>query len=311
MKHLRGIVLSVFVFVCALFVQVSPVYAAPAYSYTVTFLAGNQGSFSSAARGDLNVPDDAEVSITQDKIVITGLHYNDIVNFNAQSAVAMSDSSKYYVKGFRLSGRDNNTVAYSSFKVTGDQDYVVAYGIPGDLTQYTVRYQDEQGNDLAESRTYYGNVGDEPVLAFLYIDGYAPTNMNLSSPLVKNAEENIFTFIYASGVMEMTATATNNADDAGGENPGGAGGNEADENGQPGVNQNVDDTTVIDDENTPAGGNRNPLSTIEDTLTPLAGKLSNLAEAGVLTPLVVTGIALAALIVLLVSFIRRKKKEEA
>ena len=75
--------------------------------------------------------------------------------------MALNENSKYYVKGIRLSGRDNNTVAQSAFLVSGDQDYVVAYGIPGELAEYTVNYVDTDGNKLAESRSYYGNVGDE------------------------------------------------------------------------------------------------------------------------------------------------------
>ena len=47
----------------------------------------------------------------------------------------LNENSKYYVKGIRLSGRDNNTVAQSAFLVSGDQDYVVAYGIPGELSR--------------------------------------------------------------------------------------------------------------------------------------------------------------------------------
>ena len=46
---------------------------------------------------------------------------------------------KYYVKGIRLAGRDNNTVSATTFRVTGDADYVVAYGIKGNLVSYTVK----------------------------------------------------------------------------------------------------------------------------------------------------------------------------
>ena len=63
------------------------------------------------------------------------------------------------------------------------------------MTSYTVNYVDENGNELAPSRTYYGNVGDRPVVAYLYMDGYhaagtdtypepsAPTRRTMCSPL--------------------------------------------------------------------------------------------------------------------------------
>ena len=84
----------------------------------------------------------------------------------------------------------------SSFEVTGDQEYVVAYGIKGDQVAYTINYQDANGNKLADSQTFYGNVGDKPVVAYTYIDGYTPEYRNLIKTLSANAAENVFTFNY-------------------------------------------------------------------------------------------------------------------
>ena len=84
----------------------------------------------------------------------------------------------------------------SSFEVTGDQEYVVAYGIKGDQVAYTINYQDANGNKLADSQTFYGNVGDKPVVAYAYIDGYTPEYRNLTKTLSANAAENVFTFNY-------------------------------------------------------------------------------------------------------------------
>lgn len=84
----------------------------------------------------------------------------------------------------------------SSFEVTGDQEYVVAYGIKGDQVAYTINYQDANGNKLADSQTFYGNVGDKPVVAYTYIDGYTPEYRNLTKTLSANAAENVFTFNY-------------------------------------------------------------------------------------------------------------------
>ena len=84
----------------------------------------------------------------------------------------------------------------SSFEVTGDQEYVVAYAIKGDQVAYTINYQDANGNKLADSQTFYGNVGDKPVVAYTYIDGYTPEYRNLTKTLSANAAENVFTFNY-------------------------------------------------------------------------------------------------------------------
>ena len=167
------------------------------YTYTVSFSAGGQGSINGGIQVRKASGNSSSVSIESkgDKVVVNGLEYGDVISCDAQGNVSLNENSKYYVKGIRLSGRDNNTVAQSAFLVSGDQDYVVAYGIPGELAEYTVNYVDANGNKLAESKTYYGNVGDEPVIAYLYIDGYIPSSYNQSGKLVSDASKNIFNFV--------------------------------------------------------------------------------------------------------------------
>lgn len=167
------------------------------YKYQVTIFSGKQGAFSGTA-GLVVKGADYSVSNTADAIVIKDLNPGDTVSFEARSgAVALDKDSKYYVQGIRISGRDNNAaVENSSFEVTGDQEYVVAYGIKGNQVAYTINYQDANGNKLADSQTFYGNVGDKPVVAYTYIDGYAPEYRNLTKTLSANAAENVFTFNY-------------------------------------------------------------------------------------------------------------------
>ena len=167
------------------------------YKYQVTIFSGKQGSFSGTA-GLVVKGADYSVSNTADAIVIKDLNPGDTVSFEARSgAVALDKDSKYYVQGIRISGRDNNAaVENSSFEVTGDQEYVVAYGIKGNQVAYTINYQDANGNKLADSQTFYGNVGDKPVVAYTYIDGYIPEYRNLTKTLSANAAENVFTFNY-------------------------------------------------------------------------------------------------------------------
>ena len=171
------------------------------YTYTVTFDAGNQASMSGTTGLSVNnsaTGSSYHIGIDSGKIVVSGLKIQDIVTFNPQAgAVDLADDSKYYVKGVRQSGRDNNSVASSSFRVTGDADYVVAYGVKGNMVGYTVNYQDENGRTLAESRKYYGNIGDKPVAAHIYIENYEPQALALTRTLSSNETENVFTFVYS------------------------------------------------------------------------------------------------------------------
>jgi len=175
-----------------------PVQAAEPYTYTVTFYAGDKGTFSGTGVQVSSQSGKVQVNPGSSRITVTGLEYGDRVGLAAASGgvVSLNDGGKYYVKGIRKSGYDNNTVAAASFEVTGDADYVVAYGIRGNMAAYTVNFQDASGNTLAESQTYYGNVGDKPVVAFLYVDGYVPEAYNLTKTLTSDESQNVFTFVY-------------------------------------------------------------------------------------------------------------------
>lgn len=170
------------------------------YTYQVTFYSGNQGIFSGTEGLSVdNHSSGSQYAVEEngDEITVSGLKQGDIVSFDVQAgAVQMADDSKYYLRGIRQSGRDNDTVQTSAFRVDGDAEYVLAYGIRGNQTGYTVNYQDAQGNELAPSRTYYGNVGDKPVVAYLYIEDYNPQTLALTRTLSENEAENVFTFVY-------------------------------------------------------------------------------------------------------------------
>lgn len=152
--------------------------SAEEYTYTITLHAGDKGALDGVEGGTET---------------LTGCRAGDRVSFDLSKVTVTDD--KYYVKGVRLSGRDNEEVA-PAFYVEGDADYVVAYGIKGDTVGYTVNYQDEAGNELDASATFYGNVGDKPVVAYKYIDGYIPQALALTKTLSDNEAENVFTFVY-------------------------------------------------------------------------------------------------------------------
>ena len=131
------------------------------YTYKVTLSAGNKGTING-----------------QNKIEISDIAYGSDFSFDntALYNIQVTDD-RYYVKGIRLSGRDNASsepLDAPAFTVKGDADYVVAYGIKGNMVAYTVNYQDASGKSLAESQTFYGNVGDKPVVAYRYVENYIP-----------------------------------------------------------------------------------------------------------------------------------------
>ncbi len=179
MKRCKRII-HIFLSLCLFLAMTLPVSAKEEeYTYTIRFFAGKQGSFA-----------------TGEVVEFSGLHYGARINFY-HNAVTLNDNSKYYVRGIRESGKDNSDSSQAnSFVVTGDMDYVVAYGILGDATSYTVNYTDSEGNALAPGETYYGNVGDRPVVAYIYIEGWTPEAYNMTQTLQKDPAENVFTFVY-------------------------------------------------------------------------------------------------------------------
>ena len=171
-----------------------PVLAAEEeYTYTVRLYAGNHGTLT----GDgISVPAGADIRSGQDEIVIRGLKYGDTVYITPQAAASAADE-KYYVRGVRRSGRDNSEATESSFRIASDRDYVIAYGIKGDMVAYTVNYLDADGNRLLASDTYYGVVGERQYVSARYVDGYQPQALNLVKTLSGNEAENVFDFQYS------------------------------------------------------------------------------------------------------------------
>lgn len=314
-KKLLVSLLSVSVIAAAPAVTAMAAQATP-YTYKVTLSAGNKGTIDGQQKVE-------EVNLTAGSTISFDL--NDI----------QVTDEKYYVKGIRLSGRDNaEALAAPAFTVDGDADYVVAYGIKGEQVAYTVLYQDADGNELAESQTFYGNVGDKPVVAYRYIENYVPQALALTKTLSENEADNVFTFTYTPGetnqVVETTTTITtvvpgntvyntvtvpagtaggttaaNGANGAGGNatgttTPGGT----TDANGGQDANQ---DNVVSPDEDTPQD-----LVDLDDEDTPTGNIDASKAE-GVKTmnfSLAIIVAAVAALIALFVTMKRRKNENK-
>ncbi len=163
------------------------------YTYTVRLYAGNQGRL--LGGGVDASSESAGVSFTDGYLVIEGLKYGDTVYIRPQAAAEVTDE-RYYVRGVRRSGRDNSEAEAPTFRVASDRDYVMAYGIRGNMAAYTVHYVDGDGRTLMESDTYYGNIGERQYVSSRYIDGCQPRVLNMVKTLSANTEENVFTFEY-------------------------------------------------------------------------------------------------------------------
>lgn len=249
------------------------------YTYTVRIYAGNQGTIGG-----------------QPVYEVSGLHYGDRFTFYS-SNVTLNNDSKYYVRGLRESGRDNDTSAVApSFQVTEDVDYVVAYGIRGQDVEYTVRYVDADGNALAPDEQFWGNVGDSPVIPALYIEGYQPQAYNLTGELYEDPADNVYTFVYEAlpeGVEqpqpEGDATAT--------------------------VAPVAPEGVAIDDNANPLGAPEDVID-IRDNENPLAGPFGGLLEGSRILrdawAYIIGTVALAAIaLAVIVLTLKRRKKDQA
>lgn len=163
------------------------------YRYTVRVFAGNKG----------------EVNGQEVYVVSSDFAYGDSCTVS-KDWVSVNDD-KYYVKGFRISGQDG--LCTEKFTVTEDTDLVVAYGVMGEMTTYTINFVEYgTGNALTSdagrsSVTFTGKVGDKPVVAAEYIPGYRPLYNNITGTL--KAGENVWTLQYVRIETQQSQQTTN------------------------------------------------------------------------------------------------------
>lgn len=180
--------------------------------YTITVYAGQQGKFTKENDGKLSADGKKwtkKCSVDNNKIVISA----------EALGLKLNDSSKYYDRGFRVAGHDNdeidndalnkNAVAFKSMTiehVEEDVDYIVAYGLKGAMVAYTINYVDSSGKSLHASDTYYGMKGDKPVVSYRYVEGYYPNAYTQGKTLVEDASKNVYTFTYTAIPANTTTT---------------------------------------------------------------------------------------------------------
>lgn len=230
-KKLGHRALSLFA-ACALVLTMTPVaFAATADSYKpttyrVTVYAGNQGTVALAGS-------EGAASVQLEAVPLNGTADLSGISY------LVPDDSKYYAKGLRIAGLDNirsdkNTdtvdedgnpinvagvdttlyavpmangeVGNATVQVTEDTDFVVAYGILANRVSYTVNYVDADGNQLLEPQTFFGDIGDRPATAPIYIENYLPQATLVVLTLSSDEAQNVVTFRYTRLAEGTTTT---------------------------------------------------------------------------------------------------------
>ena len=190
--------------VASLAIAVLPAYADDA-TYKVRVWGGNEGVFK----------DQTDAGYAE-----KSFEYGSTINLQKEFGEATVTNPKYYFRGFRVSGEDGLIGAVT---VESDLDFVAAYGVEGEMVPYTLHFVDHYNTskELALPQTYYGKVGDKPVAAFEYIEGYRPLYRNITGTL--QPEGNDWTFEY---VPLETGENEGGNDNGGGNNGGNEGGND-------------------------------------------------------------------------------------
>lgn len=152
------------------------------YDYTIRVYAGTQGTLDGKQEVATHISHGKPYKLDLDEL-----------------NVKLTDS-KYYAKGLMVAGHEsdgNDLFRSKTFtSITEDRAYVVVYGIKADLVAYTVRYMDANNKVLLPQDTYYGAVGEKPIVSFRYVEGYQPTAYNETKTLSSKASDNVFTFRY-------------------------------------------------------------------------------------------------------------------
>ena len=234
-------------------------------TYTITLYSGDSGKFSDGSKvktiGDLKYGQSVKIDINE---------YKPVVNSDV--------ADKYYPRGFKIAGHDNdepgkrNYISYT-FQVTGDESFTVAYGLKGGLTKYRINYIDDNGNTLHPSEEYYGMPGVNLVVSYLYIEGYAPEVYNQSRYLYADRENN-FDFVYS----QSNLTAEEQAQQAATTGRRTAAGAANAANGGANAGANNADGTAIGDNATPAAGAPNVVD-LDDGNTPQAAPQSDVPKS--------------------------------
>ena len=294
------LIVSILALMAICFAESQESYADENYKFKVTVYSGRQGTFG----GQKKWTKECE--------------FGEHIEIDLESLNFKLSNKKYYPRGFRITGHDNDettnddmTGAQSlSFDVKRDVTYEVAYGIKGSMVKYKVKYvDDETGKELRKTDTYYGMPGDKPLVSYRYIDGYDPDTYNKMRTLSEDESKNVYVFKYG---KEGTTVVVDDDDNGNANNPAnpaapaapGTPGNPAGTNVNPPGNETIDDGPAPTAPGTtkPDGGKQQT-----EDLDPQEKPTANF-DNGVVVALG-TGLGVFLLLLLILLFLRRRKKD--
>ena len=285
------------------------------YQHRLTVSGGNAGSIENFD-GDAGT---SEVSIkTGETATLT---------VGDETYTVKPKDEKYFVKGLKLAGHDNNDVdsdvagpyagpvgveLEGSLVYGEDAEMVVAYGLKSSMVKYTVSYLDAGGAELLPSVTHYGVVGDRPIVSCKFIDGYLPNAYNAVKTLKEDESLNVITFTYTPVQAAEGNTIINNAGNANAAAGNAAAGNAAAGNAAAGnaAAGNAAAGNAAGNAGTAIGDNATPLA-INDQDTPLANADQEEKEGGSPLMYIIGGVVVAAAIAAAIAaFLARRRATE-
>ncbi len=176
--------LLVVLLLCAAMALGAAMPASAAYNYTVTVSSGLHGEL--AVQGN-------KVADAQNGGERMPLSFAYGQEWNPNNYPVNVIGEKYYFKGYHIAGHEG---VIGAMNITKDIDLVATFGLKGNMVKYIIHYQDRKGKTLRADDEYYGNVGDKPVVAYVYIEGYRPVNTKNVTFTLKEGEVREFTFVY-------------------------------------------------------------------------------------------------------------------
>ena len=192
MRALKRMLLALCAVVLALAFVAAPAYA-DSYEYDVRIFAGNHGTFGGDDVVTLGTyAEGTEITVTRQQV---------------EDMLSMEDGTKYYVKGFRISGQDTLYSSYT-FDVNEDTDLIVAYGVEGAMTSYTIHFVVEATGQELGSATFTGKVGDKPVESYEYFEGYRPLYRNITGTLREGTNDWTLPYVAVEAPTETTTVET-------------------------------------------------------------------------------------------------------
>ncbi len=314
-----------------------------AYSYYVFIYSGKEGYFGNP-----------ETRVIKEGPFAYGTPYS--VSLSSLGLV-LENEDQYYARGLKLAGHDNDEIGKGMIQsytfprgIVEDVSLSVAYGMAGGMVRYTVNYIEAgTGAEVYPSETYYGMVGDKPVVSYQYAEGYRPNAYNLGKTLVEDESKNVFTFTYtklAEGEVQevpegggddsvttiVTVTELETVPGGGTAQEGAAGGNEGTPGGNEGAAGNTGEGTAgesqsatetqsaetepqdyidLDDEEIPLSDIDLGDDEADDAKPPVPVKDAVNEGISLMTILPWILLAIAAVFVLfLLFFLKRRKKEK-